>query len=160
MSLTSVQDYVAATLNGLVAGNLPPTQAWVLPPPVTQPADNPQVYVWGGRLVEARATIPRGPGQKRILHRVDVYVHWASDSYDPSGAVTTFPVLLDAIRQTIRSVTLPVTLTDAVTGEVSNLTDFGENLALDYSTPTTTADQRWLLNVAGLRVNAYEWITG
>lgn len=159
MSLTAVQNAVAGMLDGLVAGSLPPAQAWVLPPPVTQPADYPQIYVWGGRLVEARATIPRGPGQKRINHRIDLYVHWTSDNSNDPNSVVAFPVLLDAIRHVMRSVPLPVELTDPVTGEVSNLTDFGENMVLDYSTPTATADQRWLMNVGAIRVNAYEWIT-
>jgi len=129
-----------------------------MPPPVVQPIENPQLYVWGGRLSEARATLPRGQGQKRITHQVDIYVHWVSDNSNMDLPVGIFPVFLDGIRGVLRAVQLPVQLTDDVTGEISQLTDFGENMNLAYTTPVTLADQRLLFNSGQIKVSAHEWI--
>lgn len=141
-------------LNGLVCATLPPAEAWVLPPPVTQPAEAPQIYIWGGSLDETRMTMPRPLAQKRVRHRVSLWVQWVSDS--DIGNVAQFPVLLDAIRAYLRALQLPVPITDAITGESSNLLDLGERLLQQYGTPFALADQRYLLHTAAMTVPVTE----
>jgi hypothetical protein len=156
MSLNSLQAYTANLLNGLESAQLPPAQAWVLPPSMVQAGEFPQLFVWGGSLDEQRATLPRHQGQKRITHTLFVWVIWISDN--DIGNVQNFPLLLDAIRAVVRSVVLPVELTDATTGEVSQLTDFGERIQQEYATPAAMADQRFLNNAAQLKISVHEWI--
>jgi hypothetical protein len=142
--------------------SLPATEAWVQPPPTTQPIEHPQIYVWGGRLVERRATLPRVQGQKRTQHQIDIYVQWLAQSENDDLPVAIFPVLIDYLRQTIRSVQLPVNLVDDVSGEASSLTDFGENINLAYSTPVSMIGGagNLLFNSAQIKVAAYEWFQG
>lgn len=140
--------------------NLPPVQAWVQPPPITQPVEFPQVYVWGGRLQERRATLPRTQGQKRRQHQVDLYVNWVADDTNENLPVELFPVLVEAIMQVLRSVQLPVTLTDEITGAVSNLTDIGESMNLAYEKPVALGNPAGslLFSSAQIKCAAHEWI--
>ena len=156
MSLNSVQRFLADLLDGLESPELPPAQAWVLPPSMTQPGAQPQIYVWGGTLTEARATLPREKGQKRVSHTISLYVQWMSPN--DIAYEQHFPLLLDAIRATIRSVNLQQPITDATTGEVSWLTDLGEKMTLSYSTPVATNQQQYLQNTAVLKLPVTEWV--
>lgn len=156
MSANAVQLYVADQLDGLPVPSqvMAAAQAWVLPPPVVQLAPNPQLYVWGARVDENRYTLPRFQGQKRVAYNISVWVQWASDN-DP-GLVQEFPVLLDAVRDYLRSVPIPAALTDPRTGAESVLLNLGERIILDYGIPIATADQRGLLHVAAFHLPVAE----
>jgi hypothetical protein len=156
MSMYAVERYVSSILNGMASPTLPAAQAWVLPPPVTQPVEAPQFYVWGGGLNEQRATLSRGTGQKRIEHSVKVFVQWIG----PNDDGDSFPLLLDAARALLRAVPLPVQLTDPYTGESSSLQDFGESIRLEHPTPQALKDQRFLQHAATLTLACAEWIGG
>ena len=156
MSLNACQQYLQGQLDGLTSPNLPPCQAWVLPPPTTQPAEYPQIYVWGGDLTEDRATLPRPLGQKRISHTTTLWVQWMSPN--DTDTVQNFPLLIDSIRAKIRGLNLAVQIVDPTTGDVSQLTDIGERIMVQYSTPVATADQRYLQNNATIRLPYHEWI--
>lgn len=138
----------------MVSATLPPAQAWVLPPPITQPARNPQIYIWGGQLDENRMTLPRFRGQKRVGHTFSMWIQWVSSNSDKN--VQMFPVFLDSIRAFLRSLPIPAQLTDPITGEVSTLLNVGERILQEYGTPMPLADQRLLLHSAALRVVAAE----
>lgn len=135
---------------------LPAAQAWVLPPSILQPIEGPIIYVWGGILTEERVTIPRGRAQKRVTHTISLYVQYMSEP-DPA-LVQQFPVLLDAIRAVLRSIQLPVPLTDPTTGETSTLQDIGERIQQTYSTPVAMSLQGVIQHNAGLRLTANEWL--
>ncbi len=157
MSLNGVQLFTQQTLDGLVSSNLPAAQAWVLPPPVVQLAENPQIFIWGAELDESRATLPRLRGEKRIAHMLSIWVQWVSDN-DPAH-VQDFPILLDSIRTALRTVPLPASITDPTTGEVTYLMDIGERILCSYGTPKTMADQRNLLFTASFKVHAAEHLS-
>ncbi len=156
MSANAVQIYVADQLNGLPIPSevMGPAQAWVLPPPVVQLAPNPQLYVWGARIDENRYTLPRFRGQKRVGYTIRVWAQWASDN-DPA-LLQEFPVLLDAVRDYLRSVPIPADLVDPRTGATSVLLNLGERIVLDYGTPIGTEDQRSLLHVAAFSLPVAE----
>lgn len=159
MSLYAVEAYVASILDGLVAANLPAAQAWVQPPPVTQPAEAPQIYVWGSNLNEERATYPRGAGQRRTLNNVDIILQWIADQ---DSSTAPFPVLIDAVRSALRAVVLPVDLTDPYSGEQSSLTDFAERIKVDHPTPRTVGEpgSGTYQHVAKVTVSCNEWVGG
>lgn len=154
MSLNSVQLYVVANLDGLTCATLPPAQAWVLPPPVTQPADNPQIYVWGGRSDENRMTLPRFQGQKRVAHTVSLWIQWVSDSAPEN--VQQFPVFMDTIRLLLRSLPIPAQLTDPTTGEISTLLNLGERIIEEYGVPIALQSQGLLLHTAAMSLPVAE----
>jgi hypothetical protein len=154
VSLNAVQQYLRGQLDGLESRTLPVAQAWVLPPPITQPADNPQIYIWGGTLDEDRYTLPRFQGQKRVAHTVSMWIQWVSSN--DADLVQQFPVFLDTIRGFLRSLPIPAALTDPTTGEASVLLNVGERILQEYGIPLALADQRMLLNSAALRVVAAE----
>jgi hypothetical protein len=156
MSLVACGMYVKGLLDGQTSPALPPAQAWWLPPPVTQTAKNPQIYVWITDFDEQRATIPRGQGQKRVAHTATLFLQWSSGN--KVATEQNFPLFIDAIRQTLRSTDLRIPITDPTTGEKSQLTDFGEQIKMKYPTPITTADQRTILYTATLTVPFHEWI--
>lgn len=164
MSLNAVQIYVAQQLDGLDApGSVPAAQAWVLPPTLTQPGENPQIYVWGSVLTEERATLPRATvagngGQKRISHTLTLYIQWITEQ-DPSNA-QDFPLLLDAIRGVLRGLNLKTPVVDPTTGETTYITDLGETIQLSYATPTAVAGQRLLQFNATFRLPFHEWLGG
>ena len=140
-----------------------PAEAWVKPPPSTIPADQPELFVWGGLLDENRATLTRslgtGPsGQKRVTHTLSVYVMWISDNEQDNAQ--WFPVLIDSIRAKVRTVNLSQVLVDPTTGETSQLTDFGERIQVEYAVQQAMANQRGYLCVALVKLPCNEWFTG
>ena len=154
MSLNTVQLYTQQQLDGLTCATLPAAQAWVLPPPTTQPADNPQIYVWGGRSDESRMTLPRFRAQKRIAHTISLWIQWVSDS-NPDN-VQQFPVFLDTITYTLRSLPIPAQLTDPTTGAVSTLLNMGERIITEYGTPLALQPQGLLLHTAAMSLAVAE----
>ena len=160
MSLNAIQQFLKTTLDGLVIpdGVIAPVQAYVLPPVITDVGENPAIFIWGGDLDEQRATLPRGPGEKRVQHTLSLYVMFIAE-HDPT-VDQQFPILLDVIRATIRAIPLPVLLTDPTTGETSQLTDIGERIRQTYSTPVAMRTVEGMLqHNAALRLPIYEWFT-
>jgi hypothetical protein len=135
--LNSVQTHVQGLLNGLALpgqvdgdNNPVPLVAYITPPTVEDIA-GARAYVWGGTLRERRQTAPRGQGFKTLIWTVDVYVALAATSADPN-LDQEFPLVLDAIMQAMRAAPMPIPLTDATTGVVSQLLAIGEDFDLEY----------------------------
>ncbi len=159
MSLNAVQVYLQEALDGIDSpSDIPAAQAWVLPPPVVNTAEAPQLFIWGGTLEETRHTIPRFTGQKRVNYDVDIWLQYAQNN-DPT-LLQDFPVLLDFIRTFLRSLNLPIALVDAITGENSVIQVIGERIKIDYPPPVASADQRYLLHTATIHVYITEELVG
>jgi hypothetical protein len=168
VSLAGVEFYVASLIDGLVVpGIANPLRAFVQPPPVTNISKSPVAYVWGGRGNEQRATIPRGghspfPGgaQKRTLHTIMVILQW---SFRPTQEnAQLFPLLIDAVLGVFRAANLQTPVIDPVTGAKSILTDLGEQMTWEYSTPvgTTPTSQQMALGMCVIRCPTREWFSG
>jgi hypothetical protein len=158
MSVFAVENYVASILNGQSSPNSPaPIQAWVQPPPVVQMATNPQVFIWGGTWLEERHTIPRGMGFKRITYTLMIWIQNATtnDPEDPYGPLA-FPLLIETVLNILRTVTIPIAITDTITGQASVIQTIGERMNIAHATPVASADQRFLLNNATLRLYLVE----
>ena len=157
MSINAVENYVYSKLNGLASYQFPNAQAWVLPPSVTY-LTTPQLYVWGGVADETRHTLPRGLGEKHNIFQLTVYLQAAtSNSIDPAAipGPDAFPVLIDTVMATLRSITIPVAITDPITGAASIIQTIGEHIGMVHPTPIASVDQAWLWHNATLKV----WIT-
>ena len=161
MSLVAVEDAVQALLNGQVSALTDPAQAWVRPPTFLF-LTTPQIFVWGGDIRESRHTMPRLLGQKRVEHKLTVWLQLATSS-DGSGAgsALAFPLLIDAVTKTLRSIPIPIALTDSTTGEMSVMQSIGENITTKHPVPMAAAPQSTILwHNATLTVDITEEIVG
>lgn len=161
MSVFAVENYVQSILDDLASPNMPaPTQAWVAPPPVVQLTPNPQVFVWGGAWVEVRHTMPRPVANKRVTYQLAIYLQAATtndptDAYGPSA----FPVLIETVLKVLRTVTIPIPITDSVTGDTSIIQTIGEENRVRHPTPVSGADQRMLWHNASITTIVTEELT-
>ena len=146
MSVNAVEQYVQGLLDGVQSPNMPaPIQAWVMPPPVVQLTPNPCVFVWGGTWAEERHTLSRGRGEKRVAYQLTLTIQGATsndltDDYPPSA----FPILIETVMNILRTVTIPIPVTDPVTGAQSIIQTIGEKMSVTHPTPITASDQQFI----------------
>jgi hypothetical protein len=158
VTVHAVENYVQGLLDGqaiLGSDDLDPIQAQVLPPAVVQ-LTTPQVFVWGGKWVEDRHTMPRGTGQKRTEYALTVWAKLATSNEDLNN---DFDLVIQTVQRVLRSVAIPIPLTDSQTGETSVLQTIGEKISVQHPPPVTSADQRMLLHDATITVSCTEEIT-
>jgi len=160
MPLNSVQQYIRDQVNGL---EFPITQqatlaAFIAPP---NPGDQitPLCYVWGAESDEVRKTMPRGPGNKEITYRVDMWVYFTEDS-DDELADSLFPVVIDTITSRLRTMQTNIQITDPQTGAESGLVAAGENIKVDYAPARTLATEALMQYMARIIVEVREWVRG
>lgn len=154
MSLISVQDYIASECDGLASPVFDTSIALVQPPPFIQLSPIPVVYIWGGKLDEDRMTLPRLRGQKRVAWTIRGWVQWVGDNSIEDQR--RFPAFLDALRDHLRAVVIPETLTDPYSGQVSKLLNLGERIIIEYGTPTATSATGMLLHTAAMQLPCAE----
>jgi hypothetical protein len=162
MTLLAVETYVQNQLDGLTSALFDPAQAWVLPPPVLY-LTTPQLFVWGGIGDEERHTIPRFQGEKRVLWQLTVKVQAATtNSIDPAEVPgpLAFVVLLDAVRSKLRTIVIPIDVTDPVTGETSTIQTIGEKIGLLHPEPIAASSQAYLWHNATVKVALTEEFQG
>src|SRR5579872_4663087 len=102
MPLSSVQQYVQKTINGItVTGQTEPLIAYITPPVMDKVGGAPKAYVWGGQCAVSRRTMPRGLGFKRLDWMIDIFLNYETNPNRPTiGAVTLdqqFPLIVDAV---------------------------------------------------------------
>ena len=160
MTVSAVEFYVQSLLDGqtvLGATDLGVIQAYVIPPSVMQLMPSPQVFVWGGKYAEDRHTMPRLYGQKRVKYALSIWVQMATGNEDLNN---DFDLVLQSIQRILRTVPIPIPLTDTQTGEISVLQTVGEEMSVQHPPPVTSADQRMLLHTATITLAATEEFTG
>jgi hypothetical protein len=145
VSLNAVEAYVQGLLQSQVSALFDPAEAWVQPPTFVF-LTTPQIFVWGGDFEEERHTLDRGRGEKRTMHQLTLWLQAAtSNDIAGAGSAQAFPVLIDAVRHTLRTTPLGVTITDPVTGETSVIQTIGERMRVKHPAPTAASDQSFLL---------------
>ena len=154
MPLNSVQQYVRSQLENLTVPQNATPDVYIAPP-VPGDAAVPQLYVWGGQLTETRETMPRGGGRKLLRWTVSIFVY-SPDEADAPNIDTAFPVLLDTLAATFRAITLPVALTDSVTGAQSEILFIGEDMTIHYGQPRALQDQRYIWQNAVIQATVVE----
>jgi hypothetical protein len=156
--LLTVQTWVYNVLNGMpLPGNASPLAVFVTPPNPEENQLDPHCYVWPSSGSESRESVPRPPGtlpgappvpgqagRKAITHSVDIWLTWFGDDSDPSPDFS-FPVIVDAVMDALRTTRDPALQADPVTGRVSQIYGTGERLTYDLAVPRgTDRDQRIL----------------
>jgi hypothetical protein len=152
--ILTAQTWVYSILNGMpIPGNATPLEVFVTPPNPEEDQLDPHVYVWPSTGSEGRQSLPRAPvpnlgttqsGWKTMTHQLDIWTVWFQDDSDPTPDAS-FPVIVDAILDVLRSCQDPVMLSDPVTGRYSQIYGTGERLSYDVAVPRgVNADQRIL----------------
>lgn len=143
MPLNSVQQYVKGLLDGIeVPGQEQPLVCYVTPPVLEKPS-GPRAYVWGGKVTRDRQTMPRGPGFAKFSWIIDI---WLISLLNPQadGVDEIFPLVVDAVTNTLATTTMPIVITDPTTGQESQIQAIGESWDLDYPPEHTPATSRML----------------
>ena len=146
MSIVSVEDQVQSILDGQISPLFLPAQAWVRPPTFVY-VTTPQIFVLATDFDDERHTIPRPTGQRRVTYRVTIWLQAATSSagtYD-QGTAASFPYLIDAVMNTLRTTPMPVPLVDGITGDTSVLQAIGEKISVKHPPPITATPQSDLL---------------
>lgn len=155
MPLNSVQEYVKGLLDGLtIPGGGASLEAYITPP-VVEDIDQPKAYVLGGRLRGRRQTAPRGPGFKYLAWVVDVYITYETVPDSPT-VDQEMALIIDAIMAKTWTTTMPLFITDSVTGVKSQILAIGEDFELEYPPERTPATLRMLYYAARLGLDVYE----
>ena len=173
MTLSAVQSFVRATVDGVQAPNWaePLLASIVVPAPGLVKLPQPQVFVWGATATEERLTIPRAapginptivpPGQntqsgwKERRYALSMWLYGIEYNYDGNRA-TKFPVLIEQVLNALRMANIPAPLTDSETGEQSILLSIGEELSWEYDVDRTLADQRLVRNECRIDASVIE----
>jgi hypothetical protein len=152
MPLVSALEYVQGLISGIPvpgeAGASGPLVALITPYDPDESGEA-RAYVWGGAGQENRLAFPRntGPntlgGWKTLYHNVEIFLVWF-DSDSDVDVDTSFPALLDAVMDVLRTSTDPQVVTDPYTGRQSNMVNLGEDMNYTYVPPHSVADQRYL----------------
>jgi hypothetical protein len=142
MSLVAVEDAVQALLNGQASSFLSAAQAWVRPPTFVF-LTTPQIFIWAGDWSDERHTIPRGSGQRRATHQMTVWLQVATSSSGDvaQGCAIAFPYLIEAVLKTLRTIAIPIALTDPTTGATSVLQTIGETFRVKHPVPMAASPQ-------------------
>lgn len=163
MSLNAVQQYVKSQLDDL---EFPTTFAFPVGNAIAriQPFQldfsiQPLIFIWGSTLPERRLTLGRPYGFKKVMHRIEINVHYAQEIDDPD-ADSKFPVILETVQAALRTVPLPVTLTDNITGQVSQVDSIGDTFDTRYPWVHSLEDQRMLAYATQIIATVEEMFLG
>jgi len=159
VSERSVKKHIADLLNGVTVSTVTGALAMdVELPSITVPT-TPIGWVWAQGWDETRYAGSHGTGYKKLTYDVFAVIVW---DVDPSTATdqSQFDDLLEQVVHTLRTATLQVTLTDAISGRTSNLMDLGESIKVERADPVAIADQGPIRYVATITTKAFELVTG
>jgi hypothetical protein len=162
MSLVAVEDAVQSLLNGQTTPYLDPAQAWVRPPTFVF-LTTPQIFIWSGDWTDERHTIPRLMGQRRAIHQLTVWLQVATSSSGDiaNGTAISFPYLIEGVLSTLRTIPIPIALTDPATGATSVLQSIGETFKVKHPVPMAANPQSDIIwQNATITVTTTEEYTG
>lgn len=147
MGLNAVQHYVQGIVNGLVVpGSVGTIEAWIQPP-AWESLSGPKAYIWGGKMRRRRQTTPRGRGFQQNDWIVDIFLAYetVSDTTNDPNVDQEFPLVIDAVIDTLAATTMPLMITDPTTNKQSQITSIGEELDLEYPPEKSPATDRLVL---------------
>jgi hypothetical protein len=167
MGINTVLNFALQTLNGMdLPLGLGPLTAQITPPNPGE-AVTPQAYIWGSHGDEKRLTVPRAVyqnlasgGDKTLTHRLDIWLIVFLSTEDP-GVDVQFPTVIDAVLAQMRNVEMSdgaFHARDPVTGVLSQLLNWGENMTYDWGPARAVSDQRYFRYDALINVETVEVI--
>lgn len=176
MPLSSIQQYVQKTINGItVPGQTLPLIAYITPPVMDKVGGAPKAYVWGGQCSIGRRTMPRGVGFKKLDWLIDIYLNYETNPNRPVvGEVSLdeqFPVIVDAVMMALWTAKMnihidaqgnPMDAADAAARPegTSQVLSIGEVMSIDYPPEKSPATLRMLWYSMLLRCRVEEDVQG
>jgi hypothetical protein len=161
MPLSSVQQYVQKTINGItIPGQTLPLVAYITPPVMDKVSGPPKAYVWGGQCAISRRTMPRGLGFKRLEWLIDIYLNYETNPnrQGPGAAPLDeqFPLIVDAVMLALWTAKMTIHI-DQQGNEIppaeaaalpptatSQILSIGEVMSIDYPPERAPATLRML----------------
>lgn len=172
MPLSSVQQYVQKKINGItITGQTEPMIAYITPPVMDKVGGAPKAYVWGGQCSIGRATMPRGPGFKRLDWMIDIYLNYETNPNRPVvGSVELdqqFPLIVDAVMGALWVARMTTYIDDqgnevtedqvaTLAPNVSQILAIGEEMSIEYPPERSPATLRMLWYSMLLRCRVQE----
>lgn len=168
MPLYSVAKYVLGLTDGIAMpeGVPGPLTAYVTPP-VSEKLSAPRAYIWPGRVNTDRQTAPRGPGFRKRIWPIDVYLNYM-DTPDDAFKNEPFLQVTDLVTAVYETTLMPVFINsqgvpvgqDATSDTDTQIVAIGENWALDYPPERTVASLRQIWFSTVIRLQVYEAVQG
>jgi|APCry1669188910_1035180.scaffolds.fasta_scaffold00324_14 hypothetical protein len=124
-------------------------------PPNPGKLPGPAAYVWVTSGTNKRQTAKRGAGFRNTSWIVSVWLMSPDNANNPN-ADSAFASLIDAVVNAWVTTPMPVTVTDAFTGQQSQLVAIGEQFTIQQSPAHVLADQRLYLYEALLEFTIEE----
>ena len=160
MTASAVQSFLKDTLQGVTAPDFEAATVYIAPPQAdTLENASPVIFVWGYRDHEQRRTFPRRQAFRTTEYEMYLWIKALFQGGSPREDVA-FPLLLDAIKQVLRDVTLGVQITDPDTEQVSNLQSVGEDFRTEYPGPRDVSPENMRLYEATISAQIVEDFRG
>lgn len=160
MPLNTVQTYLQGLLQGITLPGQTNTLDCFITPPALQDMDGPHSYIWGGRVDVSRQTMPRGPGYKKYPWRMSVWLVYETGATIAGETNPTidneFPLIVDAVTNTLSVATMPLVIQDPDTGQYSQIQAVGESWSLDNPTVRLPETMRLLWYAALITTQVLE----
>ena len=156
MPMLSVVTKVQEILNDLpIPGGTQTLQAFIVPPLAHKPV-RPTAVVWASRAPVDRRSMPRGEGFKQIMWTVDVWLMYLMSPQVPN-LDQQYPLVVDAVMAAMWATPMAVTLTDPVTGLVTQMTSIGEAFTVENAPVRSPENQSMYYFTGKVSFTVKEW---
>jgi len=155
MSVNTVQSHVKTLLNGLTLPNYQTNLVTYITPPNPGKLPGPAAYVWATAGTNNRQTAPRGAGFRQMTWTVSIWLMAPGIASDVKADIK-FAGVIDTVINALVTDTMPIMVTDSVTGLIYQLIAIGEDFTVQQSPVHGLADQRLLMYEALINLTVKE----
>ena len=156
MSDLAIKTFLQITLANLT-GQIPLTVWAQAPKRMVAGTDQCAVVINIPNVRETRISRPRGGGTKERMVTARLSFTWVY--LDDQAGGQFFGLLLDAVDKLFNNLSLPVMVTDPVTGETTSLHDLGEQIDTTVADPQLDqGPENYMIYLAEKRLTLKEWV--
>ena len=141
MSVNVVQTHIKSLLSGIPLPYNYPNLVTYITPPNPGKLPGPAAYVWVTTGSNKRQTAPRGFGFRKTDWSVSIWLMCPGSATDPD-ADTKFASVIDTVVEALVTATMPITVTDPVSGLEYQVLAIGEKFTVQQAPVHALADQR------------------
>ena len=154
--MLSVLETVQGILNDLpIPGGEQTLQAFITPPLAHKPV-RPTAVVWASRAPVGRRAMPRGEGFKEITWQIDVWLMYLMSPQVPNLDYQ-YPLMVDAVMAAMWSTSMPIPITDPVTGLRTQMTSIGEVFTVENAPVRSPEGQSMYYFAGKIGFTVKEW---
>ena len=155
MGLNAVQTLAKNITDGISSPLYQRNLVAYVTPPNPGKLPGPAAYIWVTQGLNKRQTAHRSTGFRDTTWTVSVWLMSPGSSTDPN-ADSAFACLIDAVINAWVTTPMPIPVTDAYTGNTSQMVAIGEDFTVQQSPVHTLSDQRLFLYEALLEFTIRE----